>query len=77
LPQAGSLSGLAGLPARDLGELRPYVIVSGDLRHLEYGSSGADSVVALGGHQAKVGGDAKVAVASSLSLDLTASSPGE
>jgi uncharacterized protein DUF5916 len=72
LPKAGTLSGLSGLPPRALGEVRPYVLASGDLRHLEYGNSGADSVVALGGGRAKVGGDAKIALASALTLDLTA-----
>lgn len=72
LPQAGTLSGLAGAPSRGFAELRPYVAASGELRRLEYGSAGADSIAALGRGHAKVGGDAKLAVAPALTLDLTA-----
>ena len=72
LAKAGLLSGLRDLPSRGLAELRPYVSLSADGRRREYGALGTDSVVSLGSQHGKLGGDAKLAIAPTLTLDLTA-----
>jgi hypothetical protein len=68
----GTLVGLSGLPPRRAAEVRPYAAVSGAARELAYRADGSDSVVARGRAEAKGGGDVKVGVTGSLTLDLTA-----
>ncbi len=72
LPGEGMVAGLNRLPPRAIAELRPYTSVTGQLRELRYPPDGSDSVLALGDRSLKTGLDAKVAVASTLTLDLTA-----
>jgi hypothetical protein len=72
LAKAGVIAGFRDLPARGIAELRPYVSLSADGRTLQYDAQGNDSVLSLGAQHAKVGGDAKLAVAPTLTLDLTA-----
>jgi hypothetical protein len=68
----GTITGLAGLPGRAPVELRPYAASSAVMRELTLRPDGSDSVVALGDQDARVGLDAKVALAGSLTLDATA-----
>jgi uncharacterized protein DUF5916 len=68
----GTLEGLSGLPPRRAAEVRPYAAATSTARELVYRADGSDSLVALGGQEAKGGVDAKVGVTGSLTLDLTA-----
>ncbi len=67
----GTVAGFSGLPQRAIGEFRPYMAVNGELRELRYPPEGTDSVLVLGDRGLKVGVDAKVALAPTLTLDLT------
>jgi uncharacterized protein DUF5916 len=72
LEREGTVGGFRALPPRRPVELRPYASGTATLRELSYAATGADSLVALGGQAGKLGVDAKVAVAPTLTLDLTA-----
>ena len=72
LPHEGTAAGFAGLPPRGIAELRPYAAVTARGRELRYPPEGRDSVLTLGDRSLKVGLDAKVAAAPTLTLDLTA-----
>jgi uncharacterized protein DUF5916 len=72
LPHAGAVAGFAGLPRRAVAELRPYGAVTGRGRELQYPPDGADSLLRFGSGGLKVGLDAKLAPAPTLTLDLTA-----
>ncbi|MBI1968162.1 MAG: carbohydrate binding family 9 domain-containing protein [Gemmatimonadetes bacterium] len=72
LEKAGLIAGFTALPPRGRVELRPYTTVTAELRDLSYAADGSDSIRALASQSGKAGIDAKVAVASTLTLDLTA-----
>lgn len=72
LPHEGVVAGFSGLPGRTLAEFRPYSAVSAQARELRYPPDGPDSVLSLGSTGLKVGLDAKLAPAPTLTLDLTA-----
>ncbi len=59
------------LPGRGMFEVRPYAAARGDAPARTYDTAGADSVTAQGGVDARAGLDAKLAVAPTLTLDLT------
>ncbi len=72
LPHEGLVAGFTGLPRRTLAELRPYSAATAQARELQYPPDGPDSVLNLGTTGLKVGLDAKLAPAPTLTLDLTA-----
>lgn len=72
LPHEGLVAGFTGLPRRTLAELRPYSTAKAQARELRYPPDGPDSVLNLGSKGLKVGLDAKLAPAPTLTLDLTA-----
>ncbi|HYL22178.1 MAG TPA: DUF5916 domain-containing protein [Gemmatimonadales bacterium] len=72
LPHEGLVAGFTGLPRRTPAELRPYSAATGQARELRYPPEGPDSVLSLGSAGLKVGLDAKLAPAPTLTLDLTA-----
>jgi len=72
LPHEGLVTGFTGLPRRTLAELRPYSAATAQARELQYPPDGPDSVLHLGSTGLKVGLDAKLAPAPTLTLDLTA-----
>ena len=72
LPHEGLVAGFIGLPRRTLAELRPYSAATARARELQYPPDGPDSVLNLGTTGLKVGLDAKLAPAPTLTLDLTA-----
>lgn len=71
LPGEGTLEGLGELPRRGLFEVRPYLSSTGALAERAYLADGTDSLSTASGADAAVGLDAKVAVAPTLTLDLT------
>ncbi len=71
LPGEGELEGLGPLPARRLFEARPYAAGTGALATREYRADGTDSVLTSAASDLEFGMDAKVAVAGTLTLDLT------
>ncbi|HVE77337.1 MAG TPA: DUF5916 domain-containing protein, partial [Gemmatimonadaceae bacterium] len=71
LERAGALGGLGELPRRATVELRPYVLGTSSLPERTFLVGGRDSVTLGAGTEAKVGADAKLAVTSGLTLDLT------
>ncbi|MBI1723788.1 MAG: carbohydrate binding family 9 domain-containing protein [Gemmatimonadetes bacterium] len=71
LPEEGTLEGLGELPRRRLVETRPYISSTGSLAERVYRAGGTDSVTAASAAAVALGLDAKVAVAPTLTLDLT------
>ena len=69
--EEGTLEGLDQLPGRHLLELRPYILASATLDERSFRPSGADSVIRTGSTDLKTGLDAKLAVAPTLTIDLT------
>ena len=72
LQHEGLVAGFTGLPSRTLAELRPYTAATAQPRELQYPPAGRDSVLSLGSAGLKLGLDAKLAPAPTLTLDLTA-----
>ncbi len=70
--EEGTLTGLDNLPRRRLLELRPYFLASGSRSERAPLPSGQDSVTAAGSTDLKTGLDAKLALAPTMTLDLTA-----
>ena len=69
--EEGTLDGLEQLPGRQLLELRPYLLASGTLDERTFLPSGEDSITRTGSTDLKSGLDAKLAVAPTLTIDLT------
>jgi uncharacterized protein DUF5916 len=68
----GTLEGVGELPGRRRLELRPYAATEATLAERSFGPGGGDSVVTPGDIDPKVGGDAKLGLGQTLTLDLTA-----
>jgi hypothetical protein len=71
LPGEGELEGLGPLPRRRLLEARPYLSSTGALAERRYLADETDSVVEASDADLALGVDAKVALAGTLTLDLT------
>ncbi|MGQ0646539.1 MAG: DUF5916 domain-containing protein [Gemmatimonadaceae bacterium] len=71
LERQGRLDGLSGLPGRARAEVRPYVLATGRLADRRFDDLGRDSVTSAASQSGDVGVDAKLAVANTLTLDLT------
>jgi len=72
LEEAGVLAGLGPLPARTLSEWRPYASASVRDYQRDYAPDGSYTVAEDRDVEGKVGLDGKLAVAPTLTLDLTA-----
>jgi hypothetical protein len=70
--EEGTLEVPGPLPARGIVEGRPYVAASSRLATREVDSTGTYGVTGSGASDAKLGFDGKLAVSSTLTLDLTA-----
>jgi hypothetical protein len=71
LEREGRLEGLDNLPGRALAEVRPYVLATERLADRRFSDTGADSIVVASSRAAELGVDAKLALTSTLTLDLT------
>lgn len=71
LEREGTLGGLGGLPGRGIAELKPYVATTGELAARSFRPDGTDSLIAAARIEGSGGLDAKIAVASALTLDVT------
>ena len=72
LEDEGQLTGLNDLPRRGLFEARPYAAGSGAVATRDFDSAGAYVRTTRSDAEAKVGFDGKLAVAPTLTLDVTA-----
>jgi hypothetical protein len=70
----GTLVGLDSLPDRPRAEIRPYVVMAQSQAERTYLDDGGSTIVRGRGREARVGGDVKLALAPTLTLDLTANS---
>jgi len=72
LEEAGVLTGLGSLPARSLSEWRPYVSAGASDYQRDYAADGSYEITDERDVEGKIGLDGKIAVAPTLTLDLTA-----
>ena len=70
----GTLIGIDSLPRRPAGELRPYVVMSQAQTERSYLENGRSRILAGQEQELRIGGDLKLAIAPTLTLDLTANS---
>jgi hypothetical protein len=70
----GSLVGLDSLPARPRAEVRPYLVMAQSQAERDFGEDGRSRILETGARDVRIGGDVKLAVTPTLTLDLTLSS---
>jgi Domain of unknown function (DUF5916) len=70
----GALGGLDSLPERPRAEIRPYVVMAQSQAERDYAPNGGSSVLQDRRREARVGGDLKLGLGPTLTLDLTANS---
>ncbi|MBA2458902.1 MAG: hypothetical protein H0V43_08110 [Gemmatimonadales bacterium] len=70
----GTLIGLDSLPGRPRAEIRPYVVMAQSQAERDFGDDGGSHIVAASEGDIRIGGDVKLAVAPTMTLDLTLNS---
>jgi hypothetical protein len=70
----GTLIGLDSLPARPRAEVRPYLVLAQSQAERDFGQDGRSRILETGAGEVRIGGDLKLAVAPTLTLDLTLNS---
>ena len=70
----GTLLGLDSLPRRPRAEIRPYLAMAQSQAERDFGEDGQSEILEASGGDLRVGGDVKLAVAPTMTLDLTLNS---
>jgi hypothetical protein len=70
----GTLLGLDSMPDRPRAEIRPYLVLAQSQAERDFEEDGRSRILEAGDGGARIGGDVKLAVAPTLTLDLTLNS---